>query len=175
MDLSSKIRGTYRIEYANGCVQHKTLIRHSDYVSIIKPKEAEAYGYELNDDFDSAKAIKKELVNEFGKYWFTDKSPLWKSLLGGVMKLPSQQGGNHSVKLTKVSSIIRDEVHTRTRFAAKEMLRQVNRMKSIYGEHSFFAIASSKWSRKFVQSKRIYDHYVNEWELSLRKSATIHT
>ena len=60
---------------------------------------------------------------------------------------------------------IRKEIHTRTDFAAKQLSIQVKRLSSITGSH--FGVASCKWSRKFVQAKRIYDHYVQEHENSL--------
>ena len=66
---------------------------------------------------------------------------------------------------------IRQEIHTRTRFAAKEIEKNVIRLSCLNGDFKYFAQASSKWSRKFVQAKRIYDHYINQINQSLKQKS----
>lgn len=56
--------------------------------------------------------------------------------------------------------IIKKEWHIRADFAAKQMEQQVKKMAAIKGSFAHSGIASSKASKKFIQSKRIYDYYV---------------
>lgn len=103
----------YIIHYINNNVyQTKNLIKHEDYVEIIKPlykeiisleSEQTKYG-KKNKNFieieNKIKNIKKYIKEEFGEEFFTDESPIYiSSLNNGIMILPEWQGGKSKVEL----------------------------------------------------------------------------
>lgn len=113
----SKIIGTYIIIYPdNGCVsQKKNLIRHEDYVNVIKPlfakilsltSEQLKYGKKNKRYSEIEKEIteiKRNIKNDFGDEYFTDSSPLFQSIYNdGFMLLPKWQGGKIRVELKKI-------------------------------------------------------------------------
>jgi hypothetical protein len=91
----------YKIIYKNGVTQVKNLIEHIDYETVIKPKLVEIYELEVLKKDREASIIKKELKETFGENYFTDKSPLYYGIETGILSLLPQQGGDHSVNITK--------------------------------------------------------------------------
>jgi hypothetical protein len=87
-----RILGTYQITYSNDVTQVKNLIRHSDFLSVIKPKEERIYDLQILKRDKLASLIKKEISLLFGQEWFTDRSPLWQASKNGIMNLPKHQG-----------------------------------------------------------------------------------
>lgn len=77
--------------------QYKYLISYSDYINDIKPKLEEIYNLEClmnsvsknNNKYKEAKQriseIKKHIHDTYGDYYFTDNSPLYKSIFTGVL------------------------------------------------------------------------------------------
>lgn len=59
--------------------------------------------------------------------------------------------------------LIRKEIHTRTSFARKQCEHYFHKMKSV--DKGGGNIASCTATSKFVQAKRIYDHYIKEFGL----------
>ncbi len=77
------ILGVYKITYLNykePIIQYKNLILHSSYLEVIKPKYEKIYDFEVGNKKKEAKILKKELLNEFGEQWFTDKSPIFEAI-----------------------------------------------------------------------------------------------
>lgn len=57
---------------------------------------------------------------------------------------------------------VRKEVHTRSSFAFKEGQRYYKLMKHIVDSGNVF---TSKNTKKFLQARRIYVHYCNEYQI----------
>lgn len=91
-----RILGTYEITWGNGFVQQKNLIRHEDYLNVIAPKRAEAYRLELEiyslpkksseirAKENRVRQLRREISQDFGSQFFTDKSPLFDAISTGV-------------------------------------------------------------------------------------------
>lgn len=86
----------YKITYENGFSQVKNLISHEDYVNIVMPKRLEAYQLELEiyslqkkdpevqRKENRIRTLNKEVVSQFGEYFFTDKSPLFDAITTSI-------------------------------------------------------------------------------------------
>lgn len=112
------IYGRYEIYYPQyNAKQVKTLVSHNDYENELKPLERDLK--ELANDLEKAKkkkrlddikdiieninTIKSYIVSKYGDNYFTDESPIFKSIEnGGIMVLPSWQGGEIKVVLSKI-------------------------------------------------------------------------
>lgn len=79
---------SYSITYKGGIKQIKHLIPHMDYIWIIKPMYEEIYQLELKKMFKEASDIKRCMYEMFSDSWFTDESPLFKSIILGSLILP---------------------------------------------------------------------------------------
>lgn len=98
------ILGTYHIRYDNGVTQTKNLLSHSEFLNVIKPAQQKAYDLEVQSYhvgskvkaklLKEAKEIKAKLVKDYGQFWFTDQSPLWKAHETRILSLPPHQGGD---------------------------------------------------------------------------------
>lgn len=101
-----KILGTYRIEYSNGVVQHKNLVSEESYLGIIVPIYEEIYKIESESKPGYKKRVSKlksKLKEMFGEFWFTENSPIYKSIETGELRLPASQGGCSKIKVTKLT------------------------------------------------------------------------
>ena len=95
----------YKITYPNGVSQLKNLIDHKTYLNIIKITENEIYEIERANKFKStkeSKRLKDYIKTTFGEY-FTTESPLFFAINTGVLKLLSNQGGNHNIKIILIN------------------------------------------------------------------------
>lgn len=103
----------YRIEYeSEHMTQEKNLIKHRDYEDTVKPMENEIYSLErkmYNADEEKkrgyrakVKNIKSQMMDMFGDSWFTNKSPIFKAIIVGEIRLLENQGGPFKCKLTKI-------------------------------------------------------------------------
>jgi hypothetical protein len=82
---------TYRITYENDISQTKNLIKHSDFLNVIKPTEKLIYELERKNKFKptaETKQLGKDLKNRFSDNWFTDGSPLFNAISSGVLETP---------------------------------------------------------------------------------------
>ena len=50
--------------------------------------------------------LKKEIIDQFGPFWFTDKSPLFDAIKSNELILSQAQGGPHKCKIKEIISII---------------------------------------------------------------------
>lgn len=100
---------TYKIEYENGFVQYKNLIRHENYINEIIPLLDKIN--EIEQKYTRKKAdalvkpIKAEIKQKYGEHWFTDRSPLFYAIKSCEMDLGPNAGGIHKVRLTKVDEV----------------------------------------------------------------------
>ena len=111
--MKNKIIATYKIQYNEGFTQIKTLISHKDFVNIFYLNSTEIDF--LDDELrklkkerkpykhleKKIKAIRDKNDFLFGKNFFTDESPLYKSIENGILELTPQQGGIKNIKITK--------------------------------------------------------------------------
>jgi hypothetical protein len=81
-----KILNKYKFEYSNGVVQYKNLISNVHFKEIITPAKLEIELLKTAKDFGSASKIKKELIDTFGEFWFTNNSPLYRAIHTGVLE-----------------------------------------------------------------------------------------
>lgn len=95
----------HKITYSNGVTQYKNLIKHEDYLNVIKPIQNEIYELECKNYKKFKKQIislKVKLKSTFGEEWFTDKSPLGLGITTGLLVLPKTQGGTTKISVSKV-------------------------------------------------------------------------
>jgi hypothetical protein len=101
----SRVLGRYQITYESGVTQIKNLISHEDFLNIMKPTQDKIYDLEKANNWkptNQSKELKKDIVDMFTKNWFTDKSPIFKSLTTGKLCLPDSQGGVTKCKVIKL-------------------------------------------------------------------------
>lgn len=107
MKKPNKAIAQYRITYErNGFVQYKWLIP-SDNTIKAKQNEILELEYSLNkhnrqEVNSKIAAIKKQLKEDYGEQYFTDKSYYWEAVTTGVISLPKHQGGDHKCKIELV-------------------------------------------------------------------------
>lgn len=111
--MKDLIKETFKVTYVKeGMNQTKNLISQEDYEEKVKPilkeiQELESKQSEYNKKNKKYQELEKEIRTLKGKLkplgeWFTSRSPLGKALEnGGLLILPSQQGGTHKVEFTK--------------------------------------------------------------------------
>lgn len=107
MELSKKSLGLYRIVYPEPTetIQYKNLIKHEDFLNVIKPTEekiAELEKDKSNQSLSIISNLKKILLEDFGEQWFTDKSPLFFAIKSGILSLPKNQGGDLKILIQKI-------------------------------------------------------------------------
>lgn len=141
----------YKIEYPEkGFVQYKKLISHSVWEQIISIKD---------DEERSAK------LKQLGLF-FTDKSPLFEAITTGILDC----NGQHKCIVSKQRMKVRKECHTRCSFAYTQGEKWLKRINHSAQSGNIF---SCKGTIKYLQARRIYIHYQNEFqfcqELSLSK------
>lgn len=94
----------YKITYQNNnFVQYKTLIPHNHFEDVIKPAQQKIADLESAQNKNNKETIQKQikdLKRIIGQDWFTDKSPLYKAITTGEIKLLPHQG-THKVKVEK--------------------------------------------------------------------------
>lgn len=105
--MKDLIKETFKVMYVKeGMNQTKNLISQEDYEEKVKPilkeiQELESKQSEYNKKNKKYQELEKEIRTLKGKLkplgeWFTSRSPLGKALRnGGLLILPSQQGGTH--------------------------------------------------------------------------------
>jgi len=103
MKAGNRILSTHQITYtSNGFVQTKYLVSKKDWYGILKPiKDIIA---ELDSNSLEVKHLKDGLRVMFGDYniCFCEGGLLHQSMQTGVISLPQDQGGNHSVTWKKL-------------------------------------------------------------------------
>lgn len=117
--LPEKSLGLYKIDYLNGVVQYKHLIKHSVFVAL-KPlmeevntlkgliKKLDKKGTKTPGDIeqqsflkDQLKQLKSTLKNQIGEYYFTDESPIFKAINTNIIELPHSSTNCRMYKLTE--------------------------------------------------------------------------
>jgi len=83
-----------KIEYSCGIKQEKNLISHVEFDNVIKPKQKRIAELNQKGFKKTASILKSEILKTYGDEWFTNKSPLYKSIKTGWLNLPKQQGGS---------------------------------------------------------------------------------
>lgn len=102
--------GLYKITYEkNGFVQYKHLIPREKYFSVFKPLMDEITDLEIaatkknkQETEKRIKAIKRQLKEQFGEYWFLTESPLFEAIETGIIELLPHMGGQHKCKIEKI-------------------------------------------------------------------------
>lgn len=95
----SSIKGTFKIKFENGVVQHKILIDQTIYVEH-QTQVAEAL---LNGGGEkSIQKLKKEFKKLYGDEFFTTLSPMGLAIDTGYMSLPETQGGKIKCKIIPI-------------------------------------------------------------------------
>ena len=98
-----KIIAIYKIEYTDrGITQYKNLISHKDYLNEIVPLLTEINN--IDQTYKKRQAdklkypLKKRIEKEFGKQYFTDKSPLFDAIATGILEINNKK---FPVKITQ--------------------------------------------------------------------------
>ena len=94
--------GKYKLTYSSGISNEKDLIRHDDFVNIIKPTTHAIGGLDSKRDKMLIGQLKGVLNELFGDNWFTDESPLYNGIETGILVLHENQGGEHKYKAEKL-------------------------------------------------------------------------
>lgn len=105
-----KTIGRYKIDYCNGIVQEKFLIRQSDFENVIKPIQKRIYDLQIKRKDNVASILKKELNNNFSDSYFTTNSPMAKAIKNGYMSLSKNQGGNVKCFISRINENGRRQV-----------------------------------------------------------------
>ena len=87
---------TYRIVYHNGTVQTRRLVFHSDWQYYHNKVQFFANLPDNAQNRVLLEQAKREMKQNVGDNYFTDKSPVWDAISTGILNLPSQQGGSLS-------------------------------------------------------------------------------
>jgi len=74
-----RIIDRYKIKYNSGIEQEKNLISHSEFESVIKPKQKRIAELSEKGFKKTASVLKGEISKTYGDEWFTTKSPLYKN------------------------------------------------------------------------------------------------
>lgn len=108
MNYLSKSMGNYKIEYVDfDITQTKNLISKEDWNLDLKPSLQLIYDLEcdkLNEKENTPiiLALKKRLKANYGDNYFVVGSPLHEAIKTQILTLPSSQGGNKKVLITKI-------------------------------------------------------------------------
>jgi len=94
---------TYRIVYHNGTVQTRRLVFHSDWQYYHNKVQFFANLPDNAQNRVLLEQAKREMKQNVGDNYFTDKSPVWDAISTGILNLPSQQGGPSCCQVTKIN------------------------------------------------------------------------